>query len=1486
MATTTETPHARSAREKIAYLPKRLPSKPPHTTMKGGDQQRGGKHLGLGHAGRTRMVACLVVFLSLALAFSSVLPPLVAKASTVTFSNGKTATLHDDTGKITGKATVTFSYTHGIGDTGFKVKMPDGQTLKGKCISTGHVIPANGTYSFTATPKRDGTYSVVVNSSTASKKHPRSAASDIWPAQKIGKMSWKPRMSGNLRIQKTSTNPAITKNNHCYTLKGAVYVLYSDTAHSHEVTRLTTDEKGVATSGALKAGTYYLIESQASTGYARDTTSYTARISAGKTTTVDVHESPQYDTPSVLLTKIDADTGKATPQGSASLAGASYKVYYYDGYYTRKTLPQQAVRSWTFKTGSDGRILLDKDHLISGTLYTTTGGSPVLPLGTYTFEESKAPVGYLPSSTSLSIAHVTAQGTNDRVTTYVAPTDKEHVIHGGLIIQKRDTETGGTHPLASGSFEGITIVVTNTSKHAVSVHDTSFAPGTSCATIVLDAQGTGKLAADTLPFGHYTLREEVSGRGYLTDTEWSQEFDIKQDGQIVDYTKEDASLKDQIKRGDLTFTKYEADSGKPMAHIPFLLRSRTTGEAHVLVTNDDGVLATTTSFIPHTTKTNANDEYVTRADDGTWQVDESKLDPSVGVWFGTGTYDDGSIASTTAQNQLGALPYDRVEDNGGYVLSELPCSANQGRRLIETTLSITDNETVLDLGHIDNMLIDVATTLTTSQGTHLISAGTHDTFSDVIAYSGLLPGEHYHLTGELHIVDASGTDKGILTQSQADFVADTEEGSTSLTFDVDTTGLEGKKLVAFETLTDIHGSKATHADLDDEKQTVSIPSLATRATGKTTKTHDAAALVGPGVVDVISYQGLLPAQGYHLEASLHLVGTDGADEGTIAETHTDFDAESPTGTVTLWFEDLDLTAYAGRTLVVYDYLSKDGVIYAAHDDPTDADQRVLLPSINTSASSSRAQGVIAAADHETIVDTVTYTNLLPHTTYQLTATVHLLSASGKEVHDAGVVGHPSTLSFTTAEAAEGTAAVSGTAEVSIPLSLSSYAGSTFVVCEELTRDGITVASHTDLNDSRQTISVPALHTIASCEGTHEALAGPQQTLNDEVRYEHLVPNQTYTLEARLIGISEATGESKELASQKISFTPEHSEGTLDVSFKGIDCSGYDGGSLVVFERLFYDDLVVVAHEDPHDEYQTVHLPGLYTEATGATDTHTVFAGADQTITDHISYTNLLPEQTYSTTATLHVVKKLPDGRVADGGAISDPVVVEFTTPASKNGAATVSGEVEIPITTYLVDRIGSDIVCFEELRAGKRVLAIHNDPSDEGQTVHIPSLGTRAESAPANKQGVIEIVDHIDYRNLTPGETYDIVGTLHQRKHDGSDAGVVKTESGDPLTERRVFVAEQAQGTFDVSFTINPTSLGLAGSDLVVFEGLYQADILVARHEDIKSASQTISFTKDGQPAHAKAMPQTGRSALPQLAVLLGVLLIAGGTTLSLRRYH
>ena len=184
-------------------------------------------------------------------------------------------------------------------------------------------------------------------------------------------------------------------------------------------------------------------------------------------------------------------------------------------------------------------------------------------------------------------------------------------------------------------------------------------------TIHTGVDGIATTAADTLPYGKYRIEESNAPEGYLTDGAKPIEFEITEDGKIVDLTDEAHSIYNQIKRGDIEGVKIGAGTHKRLANVPFRITSKTTGESHIIVTDANGQFSTSSDWVSHKQNTNAG------------KTSED------GIWFGTSTPDDSK----------GALLYDT------YTIEELRCDSNKGMTLIPAfDVVVSRNKVVVDLG--------------------------------------------------------------------------------------------------------------------------------------------------------------------------------------------------------------------------------------------------------------------------------------------------------------------------------------------------------------------------------------------------------------------------------------------------------------------------------------------------------------------------------------------------------------------------------------------------------------------------------------------------------------------------------------------------------------------------------------------------------------------------------------------------------------------
>ncbi|WP_418563544.1 SpaA isopeptide-forming pilin-related protein [Holdemanella biformis] len=332
---------------------------------------------------------------------------------------------------------------------------------------------------------------------------------------------------GKLSIMKKSANPAITDNNPCYSLQGAEYGVYKTEADAkadkNKVNTLTIGKydssekyKDWSNEIELDEGTYYVKETKNPKGYALNNTVVSVVVKANENSWIGTNgefkDYPQSDPVSVVLGKVDKETNKNKPQGSASLAGAEFTVKYYKGLYDSDPAKsgQTPSRSWVLKTNENGFTYLDSKYKVSGDDFYYKGSSdPTLPVGTITIQETKAPVGYFINN-EVFVRKITSSGNAERVETFNMPTVNEKVIKFDI----KKVQAGTSTPVAGAVFRH---TLPNGSTEELTTNDSGE------ITITGLASGTHKIKEIKSPDGYQLNPNEVvfnvaSGTGTITFT--------------------------------------------------------------------------------------------------------------------------------------------------------------------------------------------------------------------------------------------------------------------------------------------------------------------------------------------------------------------------------------------------------------------------------------------------------------------------------------------------------------------------------------------------------------------------------------------------------------------------------------------------------------------------------------------------------------------------------------------------------------------------------------------------------------------------------------------------------------------------------------------------------------------------------------------------------------------------------------------------------
>ena len=755
---------------------------------------------------------------------------------------------------------------------------------------------------------------------------------------------------GNGKIQKSSSNTTVTNGNDCYSLSGATYGVYSDKGCTKSVAILTTNANGNTDTVELRAATYYVKETKAPKGFQLDKNVYTMTVKVNETTTLKVSDKPKVTDTLVELFKIDMEISKATPQGNASLEGAEFVWKYYDGYYTKDNLPSEPTRTWTTKTttekDSNNEVhyitRLADSYKVLGDSFYTQNGTICLPLGTITVKEKTAPNGYL-----LEGAYMQAAGSSEQIKgVYVAQITEDgelaalsgsnqysvldKVIRGGVKIQKRDLETKDTKAQGGATLKDTAFEIISLNDNAVLVDGKLYNKNEAVKTIHTGVDGIATTAADTLPYGKYRIEESNAPEGYLTDGAKPIEFEITEDGKIVDLTDEAHSIYNQIKRGDIEGVKIGAGTHKRLANVPFRITGKTTGESHIIVTDANGQFSTSSDWVSHKQNTNAG------------KTSED------GIWFGTSTPDDSK----------GALLYDT------YTIEELRCDSNKGMTLIPAfDVVVSRNKVVVDLGTLTDEYepeIIIHTTATDKvTGGKSIVAGKSVTIVDTVTLDGLTKGTKYQLKGWQMVKseNAQLLIDGEPVENDYTFTAKKSEMEVEVSYTFNASALGGKDLVTFEELYDLSNPDeptkvAEHKDIEDEGQTVTITeriiTMHTTATDKATGEKTIEADDKVTIVDTVTLDGLEKGVKYTLKG-WEMVKSENAElivNGKRVENDLTFTATDSKMEVQIAFT-FNASELGGKELVtfeeLYDTSNPDKPIKVAeHKDIKDEGQTVTI----------------------------------------------------------------------------------------------------------------------------------------------------------------------------------------------------------------------------------------------------------------------------------------------------------------------------------------------------------------------------------------------------------------------------------------------------------------------------------------------------------------------------------------------------------------
>lgn len=1115
----------------------------------------------------------------------------------------------------------------------------------------------------------------------------------------------------------------------------------------------------------------------------------------------------------VTVNKLDArlmDT--ASSQGDASLAGIKFVV-------RNLSLMPVYVKAdkWTggpamgmikdadtngyakYDRNEDILVIVTNEAGVASTVATN-----ILPYGTYSIREVRA--DWTPGS----------EGTSDCANdSYVYDANNSHefcvrqdnvmidlrsddtngghwyadneVARGGLYVEKRDAETRQRAAQGGATLAGTEFSIVNKSKQSVWIDvdmdgvEKEFAPGDTITVIRTNKDGIAELPANYLPYGTYEITETKASSGYHLTDDQPRTFRIRTDGEIVRFDGENSFFNKPI-RADLEFEKIEDSTGRAMANIPFIIISQTTGEWHILVTDENGVVNTGASWNEHTYNTNINDErFDTEGKD--WLV---QPDVQAGIWFGTSAPDDSVGALLFDVYTIRELAYEPASGVGG----------NAGMLLYEDAFTINRDGHAWDGGTIRNRIapkIYLWSDAEDSLGSKNVYAFEETTLYDEVEISSdqNIVGNNYVLEGMLidKATAAPLEQDGEPIRVRQEVQARSNNFTVQQEFTFDATALNGHEVVVFERLWDGDYLAGQHVDLSDENQTVKIVApwldsfayvgYPTEIVEDRTKEY----VCGPDttITDEVYLTGLIPGEEYTLISTI-INDTYHGEVPSCAAFNGRTLEENKANGVAARIEEMMKDIFKDMGLGEYDPSHENGQTGMWFDLPSPLDLNALT----------RASVEYADVFSETAWLT---------TTFRATDEDETLSTVFEHLDTTNKQGHA-------------------------------------LRCFQiLVYKGHIIATEVQGEYESETVrsDVPGIGTEATVNGSHEAVANKEIVLEDRVSFTNLIPGEEYTLTGVLM--DKATGEpllvnGKQVTSEA-TFVPESSNGFVVVEFT-FDGSAVIGKDIVVFEDLYRDGMEVAVHADIEDLGQTVHFsnPEIHTQAHFEDDSQVSEPAGEIVIYDDVSYTNLVPGDEY-TISGVWMDKATGEPFTINGTELTMSTTF---TPEEPNGTVRLETTVD---SKYLA---GKTIVAFETLYRENVELAFHADIEDAGQTLEFtnPEIHTTATDN-ANGGHVaypydeITINDVVAYTGLVPGRIYHLKGTLM----DKSTNAALLVDSKE-VTSEMDFTPEEPDGTVTMTFTFNASAL--QGKTIVVFEDLLRDGKEVTVHHDIEDEDQTVDF--------------------------------------------
>lgn len=343
-------------------------------------------------------------------------------------------------------------------------------------------------------------------------------------------------------LKKSSADTSMTNGDNRYSLKGAVYTVYSGNT---AVATIATDASGYGyTNVALQNGRYSIKETTSPKNYYKDKTTHWVTISYGDAA-LNVSDVPIPLEYSINLTKTSANVSITNGDSGYSLAGAVYKIYNSSG---------TEVASITTDSSGKG------------------SSSAKLKNGTYTAVESKAPPGY-----ALDTTRHTVRINNADATLNVSDVPLIKTV----TLTKTSANTSITAGNSNYSLAGA----------VYDVYEGNSATGTPVASFTTNTSGVATLSRKLYPNRTYTILERTPPPGYVKDTT-PHPFYLTYNSATMDVVDDPQYVKIMVKKKDSGTKTNVAAGNASLAGAVYAITYKENGVDKTVqkTTNSSGIL--------------------------------------------------------------------------------------------------------------------------------------------------------------------------------------------------------------------------------------------------------------------------------------------------------------------------------------------------------------------------------------------------------------------------------------------------------------------------------------------------------------------------------------------------------------------------------------------------------------------------------------------------------------------------------------------------------------------------------------------------------------------------------------------------------------------------------------------------------------------------------------------------------------------------------